>query len=63
MQERWARPLHGELQVNHSQSHSMKNTVFLWGLQQKKDVEFSEWVQGGLQRCSEGWSTSPMKEG
>ena len=37
--------------------------IQVWSSQHKKDVELLEWVQRKPQRCSEGWSTSPIKKG
>ncbi|GAB0175818.1 cAMP-dependent protein kinase inhibitor alpha [Grus japonensis] len=37
--------------------------IQLWGAQYKKDMELLEGVQRRPRRCSEGWSTSPMKTG
>ncbi|GAB0188629.1 hypothetical protein GRJ2_001328200 [Grus japonensis] len=37
--------------------------VQLWGPQYRRDVELLERVQRRPRRCSEGWSTSPMRTG
>ncbi|GAB0193755.1 cAMP-dependent protein kinase inhibitor alpha [Grus japonensis] len=37
--------------------------IQLWGPQYKKDMDLLERVQRRTRRCSEGWSTSPMKTG
>jgi len=34
-----------------------------WSAQHKKDRDLLERSRGGLQRASDGWSTSPMKKG
>jgi len=37
--------------------------VQAWGPWQRRDVGLLEWGQRRTQRCSEGWSTSPMETG
>mgnify|MGYP001858639813 CR=1 FL=1 len=41
----------------------LQYSIQAWGPQQKEDVGLLEWVQRRPQRCSEGWSTSPLKKG
>jgi len=41
----------------------LESCVQLWSPQHRKDVDLLERVQRRPQKCSEGWSTSPVRTG